>query len=56
MRKSFTSQMYRVARDSANVRAAKGGSASLGKRVVRRSVIRTANRPVGRALRRFGLW
>jgi hypothetical protein len=50
-RKSLTSQLYRLARDSANVRAARGGTASYGKRVVRRKVYAKSNGMVGKFLR-----
>ena len=52
-RKSLTLQLYRAARDSANVRAARGGPASYGKRVVRRNVLRRTNRVTGGLLRRL---
>jgi hypothetical protein len=52
-RKSLTSQLYRLARDSANVRAARGGPASYGKRVVRRKEYRATNRSTGGFLRRL---
>jgi hypothetical protein len=52
-RKSFTSQLYRLARDGANVRAARGGPASYGKRVVRRNVLRRTNGVTGGFLRRL---
>jgi hypothetical protein len=50
-RKSLTSQLYRLARDSANVRAARGGPASYGKRVIRRKVYAKSNGMVGKFLR-----
>jgi hypothetical protein len=50
-RKSLTSQLYRLARDSANVRAARGGPASYGKRVVRRKVYAKSNGMLGKLLR-----
>jgi hypothetical protein len=49
--KSLTSQLYRVARDSANVRAARGGPTSYGKRVVRRKVYAKTNGGLGKLLR-----
>jgi hypothetical protein len=52
-RKSLTGQLYRIARDSANVRAARGGPASYGKRVVRRKVYAKSNGLTGRLLRRL---
>jgi hypothetical protein len=52
-RKSLTSQLYRIARDSANVSAARGGPASYGKRMVRRKVYAKSNGLTGRLLRRL---
>ncbi|HVA05481.1 MAG TPA: hypothetical protein VNG12_01950 [Acidimicrobiales bacterium] len=51
--KSLTSQLYRLARDSANVRAARGGPGSYAKRVVRRKVYRKTNGAVGGFLRKL---
>jgi hypothetical protein len=64
MAKSLTSQLYRLARDSANVRAATSGyrrggvagaAVGTGKRIVRRKIYRTANRPLSKLLRALGL-
>jgi hypothetical protein len=52
-RKSLTSQLYRIARDSANIRAARGGPTSYGKRMVRRKVYARSNGLTGRFLRRL---
>ena len=52
-RKSLTNQLYRIARDSANVRAARGGPASYGRRILRRKVYSKTNGVTGRFLRRL---
>lgn len=63
-KKSLTSQLYRFARDGANVRAATKGYAHGGapgavtgeaKRVARRAVYRRTNTVTGGLLRAFGL-
>ena len=54
-RKSLTSQLYRLARDSANVRAARGGPGSYAKRVVRRRVYRREGTLTRRIFKGFGL-
>jgi hypothetical protein len=53
--KSLTSQLYRIARDSANVRAARGGPSSYAKRVARRRVYRSTNGVTRAVLKRMGL-
>jgi hypothetical protein len=55
MAKSLTSQLYRIARDSANVRAARKGPAAYGKRVVRRKVYRKEGSLTRSLFRGFGL-
>jgi len=50
-RTSLTSQLYRIARDSANVRAARKGPAAYEKRVVRRKVYAKSNGALGKLLR-----
>jgi hypothetical protein len=52
---SLTSELYRAARTSNNLRAAAKGPTAYGKRVVRRNVYRSVNRPLGKMLRGFGL-
>lgn len=54
-KKSLRSQLYRAARDLGNLQAAQRGPTAYGRRVVRRSVYRTTNRSLGKALRSFGL-
>lgn len=54
-RRSLTSQLYRAARISNNLRALSKGPTSYGKRVVRRKVYGRTMRSTGRVLRRFGL-
>jgi hypothetical protein len=54
-KRSFRSQLYRAARDLGNVQAAEKGPASYGKRVVRRKVYRSVNKPLGKMLKGFGL-
>jgi hypothetical protein len=54
-KKSLRSQLYRAARDLGNVQAAERGPASYGKRVARRDVYRSINKPLGKTLRGFGL-
>jgi hypothetical protein len=54
-RSSLTSQLYRAARASANLRAAARGPVPYAKRVARRGIYRDVNRRLGRALRRVGL-
>jgi len=54
-RKSFSSQLYRRARDLGNLEAASKGPTPYGKRVVRRKVYRSTNRVTGSFLRRLGL-
>jgi len=54
-KKSLRSQLYRAARDLGNVQAARHGPSAYGKRVVRRKVYRTVNKPLGKTLRGFGL-
>lgn len=52
---SITNALYRAARASATVRAARKGPAALGKREVRRVVYRHTNRIVRKGLKGFGL-
>ncbi|HET9689691.1 MAG TPA: hypothetical protein VFP61_00955 [Acidimicrobiales bacterium] len=54
-RRSFTSQLYRVARLSAGARAASRGPKAVVKRQVRRRVYRTEGTLSRRLLRSFGL-
>jgi hypothetical protein len=54
-RKSLTSTLYRLARDSANVRAARGGPSSYAKRVARRKVYRAEGKVTRRFFKGFGL-
>ena len=51
--RSLTSQLYRAARTSANLRAASRGPGAYGKRVVRRKVYGKSMGATGRLLRRF---
>lgn len=53
--RSLTSQLYRAARMSNNLRAAARGPVPYSKRVLRRRVYRVVNRQLGRTLRGFGL-
>lgn len=53
--RSLRSQLYRAARDLANVQAAEKGPSSYGRRVIRRAAYRGTNRAVGRFLRGLGL-
>ncbi len=50
-RKSLRSQLYRAARDLGNIEAAEKGSASYGRRVVRRKVYAKTNGALGKFLR-----
>lgn len=52
---SLTSELYRAARTSNNLRALSRGPVPYSKRVVRRRVYRVLNRQLGRSLRSFGL-
>jgi hypothetical protein len=54
-RRSLTSNLYRVARLSNNMRAASRGPGAYAKRVVRRKTYSESTRPTGRFLRMFGL-
>lgn len=54
-KKSLTSQLYRLARDSANVRAARRGPSGIAKRVVRRRVYRAEGSATRRIFKIFGL-
>jgi hypothetical protein len=54
-RRSLTSQLYRAARVSNNLRAASRGPAAYGKRVVQRKVYGKSMGATGRLLRLFGL-
>lgn len=51
----LTDLLYRVARASADARAARRGPVSYGKRVARRRVYRVTNQATGRLLRAAGL-
>ena len=55
MSKSVRSQLYRAARDLGNVQAARKGPTGVARRVVRRKVYRSVNRPLGKLLRALGL-
>jgi hypothetical protein len=55
MAKSLTSELYRAARTSNNLRAMSRGPGTYSKRVVRRTVYRGVNRNLAKYLRRFGL-
>ncbi|MGH9089559.1 MAG: hypothetical protein ACRDYZ_15870 [Acidimicrobiales bacterium] len=52
---SLTSELFRAARTSDDVRAALRGPVPCSKRVVRRKVYRAVNRPLGKSLRGLGL-
>ncbi len=54
-RRSLTSDLYRAARLSNNVRAASRGPVAYGKRVVRRKTYSKSMGATGRLLRIFGL-
>ncbi|HTW99591.1 MAG TPA: hypothetical protein VMD59_12470 [Acidimicrobiales bacterium] len=54
-RRSLTSQLYRAARVSNNLRAASRGPSDYGRRVVRRKVYRKSMGATGRLLRLLGL-
>ena len=54
-RRSFTSELYRMARASANVRAAERGPGSYAKRVARRKVYGKTMGATRRFLRALGL-
>jgi hypothetical protein len=54
-RRSLTSQLYRAARASNNLRAASRGPGAYAKRVARRNVYKRTNRVTGGILRRLGL-
>ncbi len=54
-RKSFRSQLYRVARDMGNIEAAEQGPEAYAKRYARRRVYRTTNRATASFLRAMGL-
>ena len=54
-RRSLTSQLYRAARFSNNVRAASRGPGAYAKRVVRRKSYSKSMGAIGRLLRIFGL-
>ena len=55
MSKSLTSQLYRAARMSNNVRAASRGPVAYGKRVVRRKTYSKSMGATGRLLKMFGM-
>ena len=54
-KRSFTSNLYRVARLSNNARAASRGPGAYAKRVVRRKTHSKSMGATGRLLRMFGL-
>jgi hypothetical protein len=54
-KRSLTSQLYRAARASNNIRAASRGPAALAKRGVRRTVYRKSGGLTRSILRAFGL-
>jgi hypothetical protein len=54
-KRSITSQLYRAARASNNLRAASRGPLAYGKRVVRRKSYSKSMGTTGRFLRMFGL-
>lgn len=54
-KRSLTSQLYRAARTSNNLRAISRGPGAYGKRVVRRKVYGKSMGATGRLLRIFGL-
>ena len=54
-RRSLTSQLYRTARLSNNMRAASRGPGAYAKRVVRRKTYGKSMGATGRLLRMFGL-
>jgi hypothetical protein len=54
-RRSLTSQLYRAARASNNLRAASRGPVAYGARVVRRKVYGKSMGATGKLLRMFGL-
>jgi hypothetical protein len=54
-RRSLTSQLYRAARASNNLRAASRGPVAYGKRVARRKTYSKSMGATGRFLKMFGL-
>jgi hypothetical protein len=54
-KQSFTSQLYRAARLSNNIRAASRGPGSYAKRVIRRKVYGKEMGATGKLLKIFGL-
>jgi hypothetical protein len=54
-RRSLTSELYRVARTSNNVRAASRGPSAYAKRAVRRKVYARSMGATGKLLKIFGL-
>lgn len=54
-RRSFTSQLYRAARASNNLRAASKGPGAYAKRVVRRKTYAKSMGLTGKLLRIFGM-
>ena len=54
-KRSLTSQLYRAARISNNLRAASRGPATYGARVVRRKVYGKSMGATGKLLKMFGL-
>lgn len=54
-RRSLTSELYRAARASNNIRAASRGPAAYGARIVRRKVYGKSMGAAGKLLRMFGI-
>lgn len=54
-RKSFRSQLYRVARDLGNIEAAEKGPGAFAKRVARRKIYSRTNEWTRKFLRSIGL-
>jgi hypothetical protein len=52
---SITNSLYKAARFSADIRAARKGPVALGKRLVRKQVYRTEGTYTRRLLRKIGL-
>ena len=55
MARSITSQLYRAARASNNLRAASRGPVAYGKRIVRRKSYSRSMGATGRIMKMFGL-
>ena len=52
---TITNSLYRLARFSATMRAARRGPAALGRRMIRRRVYRAEGKATRRVFRRIGL-